>query len=155
MGVTANPASVPGFQIGGRYLPIDIDAANVIILVGRCSGTGQKTTARNAKTGATSGYQVPVGKTLKLIGARIQGTTATLSKAIILYADADVGYDGTTAFTTPIYESCSASGYTWGQNLVNGLTIEVPLSFDVPAQKYVGIDGQIGDYTCHIFGILR
>jgi len=95
--------------------------------------TNQYHTARDMN--GTAGYQVPVGKTLKIIAVDLNNTAAYASQWSIGYGDTDVGLTSAAAPTNVIlhnagYQSVCVAAVVGTYGGRGGL------SFSVPAGKY-------------------
>jgi hypothetical protein len=132
--------NVPSLTIGGRVFT---DLTNLKILQGVANGTTNvRCSLREA--GASAGYQVPVGKTFKVlavvfqVGASAAGTSNSVAFA---YSDNDVGVAASTAFTNPVYigGNLDNGAYMPLTALSNLTKTEFSVNFDIPAGKYLGI----------------
>ncbi len=138
--------NVPSLTVGGRVFT---DLTNLIVLTAAHSA-GNLSTLR--LPGASSGYQVPAGKTLKIWAIRQYTTSSYVAPTSLGYGDTDVGYNSGSTPTNPIYYSVGANAYTAGAT--TGIT-ETSLLFSVPTGKYVfgSTSGQQGGTT--VFGYLE
>lgn len=132
-----NTAQVPSLTIGGRVLT---DLANLKCLVGYASN-GKQCTFRSSDVVDTTAYQVPTGKTFKIVAMRVHCNLAAAvgsSMGAIFYCDNDLGQDSLTAATNVKYRGGAS---TLGQ-LIHGFNsitnvLESTFKYDVPADKYV------------------
>jgi len=97
---------------------------------------GATSTCTFVESNETAGYQVPVGKTLKIIAFRC-ASNATTGAWYGLYSDNDAGYSGTTAHTNPVVVFGSAAYTTYGQTATFTYQ-DILVNFDVPTGKYPG-----------------
>lgn len=108
-----------------------------LIIMAQCALSGSTSTGTFVESNGTSGYVVPGGKTLKIIGLRLE-PTSTPGTFALAYSDNDLGYSGTTVATNPVY--CYGSSANILVSQAPGPTVtEVPTNFDVPTGKYPGI----------------
>jgi len=134
-------------KIGGRTLT---NLTNLIQLKACVEAT---TTVRATfrKNNATSGYVVPASKQFRVVGykAASQGAASTSQGSIFTlgYADNDVGFDASTAFTNPVYQSTSSINARAGLGSVAFLgspgssNYEGVCDFVIPTGKYPVMQG--------------
>lgn len=144
-------APIPSLTVGGRVFT---DLTNLIALIGYAT-TGKSFTFR--RHNASAGFQVTAGKTLKVYAARFitnataAGGTAPFS---LCYADNDIGIDSAVAFTNQVYLGGASTLAALPANIASIQSgYEVPIYFDIPAEKYPGCNMNIsGNATCWLFG---
>lgn len=147
-GPVPGQAIVPSLTVGGRVFT---DLTNLIVLNLRVGGVASHvTTAR--KPGGAAGYQVTSGKTLTLYAMRCISQNTSAAEGTLGYGDNDKGQDaGTTLPTNPVTWDGSSSNVSI--NTPGSSTLEVPLLFAVPSQKYVFMQEQdTGVNLCTLFG---
>lgn len=141
--------NVDSLIVGGRVF---VDMENLLRFGAYISAGNNNATFRLAA--ATSGYQVPGGKTLT-VGA-VQAMTVNAvgggnSGYRLLQSDNDVGFDSPTSFSNPIYEFDNQnSAYIFTDNRAS----EFPSSMEVPATKYFSVETATGgiNFLCKAFG---
>lgn len=127
----------PTMTIGGRVFT---DLTNLITLECSASGlTNVNCTFRKAFSG--SGYTPSGGTAFKCAAMRIQSDSTTALSGKVLYADNDVGFITSTAFTNPVYVNGNSS--TVGSFLdaaqYLGQVMELGCNFIIPNGKYPGV----------------
>lgn len=128
-------------QLGERRVT-DID--NLVVMGTWVNGSDNGTFR---KVNGSSGYQVPVGKKFKVIALSVLWPNATAQGVNLCYSDNDVGPSAATALTNPVYlygDSTYLPVYNAGTADASTpfwITIH---NFEVPAGKYVSIDGTTG-----------
>lgn len=128
------PSSIPTLTIGGRVFT---DLSNLIMLVGCSAGANGNSSLR--KPGASAGYQVPVGKSFRVLAVRATISLAGAATQTICYSDNDVGFATATAFTNVVYPGGSYDGGTIVfPQAASNTPIEQSMDFTVPAGKYLG-----------------
>lgn len=129
--------TIPTITVGGRVFT---DLTNLIILIGVLENAGDFTTLR--KMNATSGYQVPGGKTFTAMAIKIAGAPQNIGcNHSVLYGDNDVGENSASAPATPVY----AGGFTAPSATVQSvkdsggalLFPEAAINFQVPTGKFM------------------
>jgi len=141
MGSLINPSMADSISIGGRTI---LNPNSKIWLYGK-QGTNAGCTFR--ALGASSGYQVTAGKTLRVLALIGISNSATGTIGMLLaQSDNDIGLDSATALTNPVYISGSAGNFWFQQDLTGDPSrIEMPCNFTVAATKYLSmILGTIG-----------
>lgn len=127
------PPAAPSLQIGGRVVT---DLTNLIYLSGASiSPTNINTTLR--LNNGSAGYQVPVGRTLRIFAVRITavGFSATMLSAP-LYSDNDVGIATATVYTNAKFiGNDSNMAYMQSMTSLNH-SVTRDLTWDIPAGKY-------------------
>ncbi len=125
-------------NVNGLYFPIN----RLITLVGawKAGGGVSITTLRSA--GATSGYQVPSGKTFKGVAAIFRGTIGAGANGNLLftYGDTDVGVNAGAGPTneTGAFAGCDTTNGSGNIQIQAALTESLAciLGSAVPASKY-------------------
>lgn len=148
---------MPTLTIGGKVLT---DLRNVIRLNAFATGTSTvRSTAR--LDSASSGYQVPATKSLRIIAARFRNGGGTIAQVAIGYSDNDVGITASTALTNGVFASGSATVATTVPAVAAvafaGLA-EASLNFVVPTGKYVVMQKDTTsnvDMQCELYGYLE
>lgn len=111
------------------------DVRDLVYGLAELSGSGSGCTFYESHSGAA--YQVPSGKTLRIVGLRLNPTGSGSFK--LVYSDNSVGYNTVTAFTNKV--TCYG---TDGKLMLNQETlyrlIDFSISFDVPTGKYPGVE---------------
>lgn len=127
-------------QLGERR----ITNVSSLIILGTYLVANGKATFRQPN--GTSGYAVPGGQTLTIIGVQIHAAVGSSAQLGLVYSDNDVGFNSTTAFTNPVYQFGDAN-FSFFRNpgvTANGLAPGMPQSFatyfQVPTGKYPGIN---------------
>lgn len=139
--------TVDSLTIAGRTFT---DFTNLKILQGALSNAASNSTP--VIMGQSSGYQVPVGKTFRVLALVVQTSLASAANTIVVlgYANNDAGYNSTTAFigfvgvdggSSPSVETAQVL-YVDGNNGKQ----EVAVSFDIPAGKYVALSSSTNAY---------
>lgn len=127
----------PTLQVKGQ---IFTDLTNIIKLKAYCTNTNSSTFV---KAGSTAGYQVTAGKVLVIYAIEYMSTNAN-SSATVLYADTDLGFNGSTgSIVTPVYNygsSAAAGIYAGAAYEYRQLDYEMR----VPAAKYLTVNNQTG-----------
>lgn len=121
----ANSMTIAGITITGKE-----------IITGKGLLAGATSTCTFVESNGTAGYQVPVGKTLRIIAIRC-ASNATTGAFYALYSDNDAGYSGTTAHTNPVVISGVNAYTTYGQTATFTYQ-DILVNFDVPTGKYPG-----------------
>lgn len=126
------PGSIPSLSVGGRLFT---DITNLIILSGTANAAaGGYCSAR--KPNASACYQVPTGKSYRLMAIQVSVLVIAAGATIALgYQDADVGFGTNTAPTNLVQVAGSGNGTGFSTNAI-GIT-EYPLDFLIPAGKYL------------------
>ncbi len=130
----------PYLLVGGQLFT---DLANLIVLYASASGSATTDKSTFRLPNASSGYQVPASRTLRIYAARARIFATAAGGAgmfNILYGDADVGNAGNTAFTNPVYRG----GVNINSQIGNKSSVSSPgnamfeeaFLFDVPTGKY-------------------
>lgn len=143
--------------VGGRVFT---DLANLIVLYGYAD-TVSRATLRKMGDQSGAGYQVPVGKTLKVYAMKTVSSDTGGSSVQVAQVDADIGFASATALTNPIYFGTESSTLTSANVMINppgvGSTHEVsghPLG-SVAAGKYVGMDTAGTGSSLFVYGYLE
>ncbi len=136
----SNLGTIPTLSVGGRVFT---DLTTLIVLAGGNLTINRYSTLR--KPNGTAGYQVTVGKTLRIDACRIWTTsTGGLCNVGLLYGDTDVGLDSASAPTTAVSYGGSSSVYVGFQGTAaSGVESQAPAEitpfFSVVAQKYAAM----------------
>ena len=140
----------PSLTVSGRVIT---DLANLMVLHSAGDSTNLYATAR--KGNASAGYQVPVGKQLRIVAAKITTNLSTGNNiAHIGYGDNDIG----TGSSSPPTNNVRIAGlYLMAFNLANTMQgpIEAACDFVVPAGKYLYTACAVTTPTWLIYGILE
>lgn len=148
--------AVPSITVGGRVFT---DLANLITL-GFYYNTNAGSTGRLAS--ASSGYQIPAGKSFKAMAFKgLINVAGTSGVALSYYSqtDNDVGMDSATVFTNPV-NAFAQSGLScmFGANGPVGSVVEGPLpDFLVATGKYMSTQrsGAAAEYAViYVYGYL-
>jgi len=140
------PSARNTLEVGGRVFT---DLVNIKVLWARVTSTNYTTMRRSS---GSAGYQVTAGKTLRVSGVDLWqnvSTTTAAEAAIIGYADNDLGVNGASTPTNPIYP-----GNDGGELGKIGLArtpvgrYGVPLEWDIPAAKYPFLRGTNAFIDC-------
>lgn len=126
--------SVDTVTVGGRSFT---DVPNLIILSMYIGGSGNFTTGRKAN--GTAGYQVTAGKTYTIGAIRgylMLASAGTTIQSGIGYADNDIGLDQNTTPTNPVYAYGASTAAVFAPYF-SQLTLELPVLFGIPQNKYV------------------
>lgn len=135
------PAAQKSLTVAGRTFT---DLANLIVLGIHCvaPGAGRYSTFRLPSAPGGTGYQVPVGKVLKIRAMQIiqiSGIGAG-SNTYFGYADNDVGPSSATIPTNLIWpHGNQTAGLQVAPNITHTADnprLEAPFTFDIPAGKY-------------------
>ena len=122
--------NIPQVQVGNRVMT---DVKNLIVVRGGC-GSGGNLYGTARQLNASAGYQVPVGKTFRVLAVRTLQTT--LSQGINTgYGDTDVGKNSGSAPTNSVW----ASGDKDIIGMINSSQYgeySWPTNFTIPAGKY-------------------
>jgi hypothetical protein len=99
-----------------------------------------------------SGYQVPIGKVLKLKGL---WTAWAVVGVHLLYGDDDVGFNTNLIPSNPIYE-ISINPIEYLLHLT-ALSAPILIDFNIPSSKYPAAQFKSGGYpnVCYAFGTLE
>lgn len=124
-----NYGNIPYITVGGRVFT-DLD--NLIVLHGNVNGAANGNSSLR-KASASAGYQVPVGKTFKIMA--VEGFVTTAGFGALGYADNDVGIASNTAFTNQVNAANSNNNSLAFATTATG-NISNNFRFDVPAQKF-------------------
>lgn len=136
----------------GNRLITDL-GSNLIILGATNGASTHFTTLRT--TNGSSGYQVPGGKSLKIIGYDSSVAVGAAAGGLgILYGDTDVGLDSASAPTNPIYQNANGSASTILLAVSAGF-FGAAVNFTIPTGKYPAVvcAGTIAIYV-NIYGYL-
>lgn len=151
--------NVDSLKVGGQVF---VDLTNLISLIANCltnssSGFNQP--------GASSGYQVPGGKTFRIRAIRYinyataLSATATPTRIVLNQADNDIGQDSATAAVNPVFPGGAAHNYSAiAANGPGGSFISEigGLDFPIASGKYVGFSaGSTGGQVVMIYGYLE
>ena len=136
--------TIPTLTVGGRVFT---DLENLIELSGAGSSTSIYSTLR--LSGASSGYQVPVGKILQIRAVQFTATTPAVLAAG--YSDTDVGYATSTAPSVNVVPYVQSDYFYTGGDTPQ---VGIPLQFDVPAGKYPYCNTSSGDMRARFYGYL-
>lgn len=131
-------------NIGGCLIT---DLTNLVMLKHSTASTTQWATGRTFF--ASSGYQVPAGKILQMVGYRFQraaGSNVVLNA--VGYGDNDVGFNG-SAPTNPITVEPRANIVNTGERVEEGMFIWVP------SLKYPAIQSGTGGLDVMTFWLLK
>jgi hypothetical protein len=142
-------SAVPTLTIGGRVFT---DLTNLIRLNFQTGAANNFCTMRLSN--GTSGYQVPVGKTLRIAAIEWSISAAASAFVDLHYSDNDLGFASATARTNPVLNSgvtdATAAGVQGITTAAAGSYYTKQCDFTVPAQKYPGI--QDGNNTSGLSG---
>lgn len=139
--------------IGGRSFD-STEMSNLIVLSGAVTSTNGSTLR---KGNGTSGYQVPGGKTFRVVAIEtfnMNSSTADNSPGRLLYSDNDNGMNSTAAasFSNPVYlGGDSGVGGGTGVGTAYGIEQEV-VQFDIPTGKYPGLKSNGGNTRIRLYG---
>ena len=114
----------------------------------------------DASEGATPGvYQVPVGKTFRLLAAHCELLTASAANpsVILMYGDNNVGVNSASGPTNPIGVISGVAGSNAADYIFGGLWSATPikelaLSGKVPTGKYPTLAGNVTNMNVTIYG---
>jgi len=121
-------------NLGGMTLVSPLTKLKAIYTNG--SGNGCVNTPREGAS--TSGYQVPVGKTFRIL--MIAGNASASASVQVGYADTDSGACAASLGTNPNYIASGASASTSPAILMASSTQgSASLDFTIPASKYPSI----------------
>lgn len=144
MGTPINPPQIPSLTVAGRVFT---DLVNLKQLrFSTASGGNFSATARLPS--ASSGYQVPVGKTFKVVAVQYfieSAAAAGGSKTVaIAQSDNDVGLNSATALSNAVYP-----GGALGNAFLNAISTlqnnwEAVVDFSVAASKYISVENTTG-----------
>lgn len=130
------------------------DLDNLIVLKGGITSTNKRSTPRRGFS--TSGYQVPVGKTLRVLALELVVTVVGSGEYLqIGYCDNDLGLAGTTAATNQktLGTGAAVAGGK-GDGILQCTTLglfSANVLMDVPTGKYLFLENyQTGSYTAHV-----
>lgn len=129
---------VASLTVGGRVFT---DLTNLIII--HCGTAGSNTYSTGRRPNATSGYQVPASRTLRVAAMKIAYLSSTGSGTNIGlgYADNDAGLDvAVGSLTNPVHCAGSTAVPVMGAGRETGYFAadkETALDFTVPTGKYV------------------
>lgn len=135
------PSAVSSLIVGGRVFT-EVD--QLINLVGYQSGaTNIRATFR--KTNGSAGYEVPVGKSFRVMAWEYNNQDQNVADGLALcYTDNDVGINTSTAFTNPVWLGGDASAAAVSTRGVQKPALQNQsgaIEFLVPAGKFISMQG--------------
>jgi hypothetical protein len=145
--VISNLNTVGTITVANRPL----STTNLIVLIGINAGAGGKFTFRKMTAGA-SGY-APSGITFVPKAIKIWCGDASNITFDLCYADNDVGYSSSTAFTNPV--RLAGASVTTGFSCIANKSDEFIIDgFSCPASKYLGATGNTAtiNVIAHLYG---
>lgn len=156
MAAVSYPTAIPTLTIGGRVFT-DLENLKVLSAYCDCSAGTRYSTLRLHS--ASAGYQVPVGKTFKVLAvAVIPLVGAAASRyAYPVYGDNDVGFASAAAPTNAVfpYGNQTASVILPSNTVPTAANtrLEMAIRQDIPAGKYPAVLGTLGlEFTAYVFG---
>lgn len=135
---------VPNLTIDGLQRPVG--ALKCLFATNGGGAANTRSSAREMGSRSGAGYQVPVGKTFKIVAIKVIAKTAANVGMTVCQTDADIGLGVNTAFTNPIFagtESASADYLIQTPAASVGSEGDLAIVATVGAGKFVGV--QIGD----------
>jgi hypothetical protein len=128
-----------GLQLGGGFIPMPSKQ----LATGH---TASRPFSAATPVGSATGYQVPVGKTLRIYGVKVYAKTSTVGSDRFDFGYADnsdvcVSSAPTNYVKCPINnggaDSFGGTACPYGVNAAGGLVADILIQFDVPATKYL------------------
>lgn len=141
--------NVPSVNLGGTELPNVVIDSSRKVLNSRlsCNSATRRSTFRTA---AGAAYQVGGATAFNTLAIALhQNTVGSEASVNLFYSDNDVGIDGSTAATNPVYYNTFTSTFVNAfvlntSTAGNALTsfYQQPVQFQAPSSKYLGVECQ-------------